>query len=186
MAGAQNREMKSTHARTRKRRTLTSTRHFENAWSIEKECPEPPGDSSDGCDPDDRGHGGGHQRRHPRCEHPGEQRGQRPHRGLDVPAPGRAAAVALELAEAEEEEDEGGVGAEHEGGGAGVARRVVDGEPRVEGQGAEAEFGQSRGTAPAVWHSTRRIARPIFGIRFGGSSTVNSRVSRYICRPLNL
>jgi len=76
------------------------------------------------------------QRRHPRGvgEHRREQRGERPHRGLDAAAAccggGTAisTAAAVELTEAGEEEDECRVGDEHERDGAGASPGFADGE----------------------------------------------------------
>jgi len=74
-------------------------------------------------------------RRYPGREHGCEQRCECPHGGLGLGIPAHADAL-LELTEAEEEQYERGIHGEHGRDGGGVAPGVVDGEHRIEGQGA--------------------------------------------------
>ena len=78
------------------------------------------------------------------------------HRGLGLGVP--ASAGLLEVTEAEEEEPERGVREQHESHGAGVAQGVVDGERRVEGQGAQAQLCQ-RGISSVVQVNSNDLPR---------------------------
>jgi len=92
------------------------------ARMIQEERPEPTGSRGHRHDPDHCAHGRRHHRRHPGREHGREQCRECPHRGFHLGV----------LTEAEEEQ--------HEGDGGRVAPGVVDGEPRVARQDAEAQL----------------------------------------------
>ena len=124
---------------------------IDQQQSIEKKRPEASCGRGDGHDPDGGAHRRRHERRHSGREHGREERRERPHRGSDlgsIPAP---AAALLELTEAEEEQPQRDVGGEHEPHGGRVgAPGLVDGQRRVEGQGAQAYLCQ--GGVSSVGH----------------------------------
>jgi len=126
--------------------------YYELINYSKKQRPQSAGGRGQGHAPDQSVHGRRHDRSHPGREHRRQQRGERPHRGLDPAAPCWSATAPLELTEADEEEDECRVGDEHERDGAGVAPGLVDDERRVARQDTEAYLGEPR-IAPVQVHA---------------------------------
>ena len=112
------------------------------ASSGNEQSKEATGGGGDGERPDDGSRDGGrHDRRHLPREGQGEQRGERPH-GAPRPLPRRGpGGRPLVVPEAAEEEEQGGVRTWDEEDGGRVAPRAVHGQAGVEGEDAEARFG---------------------------------------------
>lgn len=118
-----------------------------------KHRPEPTDGRRGGHDPDGDGDGRRHERSQARRKHCGEQRGERPDRGLG-PAPVRPSwPRALKRAQEMQEQQQRRVGGGHERDRSRVAPGPVDGDGGVARERAEAYHGQEQEATVATVHS---------------------------------